>query len=56
MNISTFLKIRYELMMSNRRALIAIFYVHLSVSHKCEAGVIQLRLKTTADVSIPVRR
>lgn len=47
---------RYEPMMSTRRALIAIFYVQVSVSHKCEAGVIQLRVETTADVSFPVGR
>lgn len=47
---------RYEPAMSNRRALNAIFYVWVSVSHKCEAGVIQLRSETTADVSLPVGR
>lgn len=43
---------RYE---PNRRALIFIFYVRVSVSHKCEAGALQQTLETTADVSFPVR-
>lgn len=38
-----------------RRALIFIFYVRVSVSHKCEAGALQPTLETTADVSFPVR-
>lgn len=43
---------RYE---PNRRALIFIFYVWVSVSHKCEVGPLQPTLETSADVSFPVR-
>lgn len=46
---------RYEPMMSNRRALICVFYVRVFVSHKYEAAAIQPSLETKADARFPVR-